>query len=289
MDALERAPKSPGELFRAYGLRTKKRFGQHFLVDPAILSEIVDLAALKPGDQVLEIGPGCGTLTLTMLQRGVTVEAVELDRDAIAFLETVLMPHFQLQVHGGDALAMDLEAILSGSDKDWKVVANLPYNVGTEVMFRLFEQARHIKEMTLMFQREVAQRIVARQGESSYGQLSLMAQLHANTELVMNLKAGAFVPPPKVQSAVVRFEVLEETRIADPDLREVFQRVVRTGFQARRKMLTNSLRGLGLQKTPIEEALNEVGLSVKARPEELSFEEFEALSRALIGGGRLDI
>lgn len=276
-----RIPQSAGELYRAYGVGTKKRFGQHFLIDPAILGAIVDCADLKPGERVLEVGPGCGTLTWTMLERGVEVDAVEVDRDAIAFLKQALEPYFSLRVHGGDALTVDLGAILGVWEGPWKVVANLPYNVGTEVMFRLFEYGEHIEAMTLMFQREVAQRIVAVPGDSSYGQLSLMAQLYADVELVMTLKAGAFVPPPKVQSAVVQFQILRKTRIEDRELREVFQRVVRVGFQARRKMLTTSLRGLGFGRQVLEAALNEVGLSTKARPEELGFAEFLDLSRVL--------
>lgn len=277
----EGAPTHPGELFRAYEFATKKRFGQHFLIDPTILADIVDLAELSPGERVLEIGPGCGTLTLTMLQQGVEVDAIELDRDAARFLSKALVPYFPLQVHQGDALALDLAAILGVSEEPWKVVANLPYNVGTEVMFRLFEQASYIKSMTLMFQREVAQRIVAGPGDANYGLLSLMAQLHADVELVMTLKPGAFVPPPKVHSAIVQFTMLERTRIDDEPLRALFQRIVRAGFQTRRKMLTTSLRSLGYKREPVEEALIEVGLSPKVRPEEMSFAEFEGLARVL--------
>lgn len=275
-------PQAPGDLFRAYEERTKKRFGQHFLVDPGILEEIVSFADLSLDEPVLEIGPGCGTLSLVLIQQGAKVFAVEKDRDAVAFLKKAMEPHYPFVVRSGDALRLDLGEILDQEPGEWKVVANLPYNVSTEILFRLFEQGERIRSMVLMFQREVARRIVAKAGDDGYGALSLMAQLHAEAELVMTLKPGAFVPPPKVHSAVVEFRPIPGTRIPDARLRDAFRRVVRAGFQARRKTLANGLKQMGCEKGAVEEVLDELGLRAKVRPERVEFQSFLELTEALL-------
>lgn len=273
---------TPGDLFRAYEHRTKKRFGQHFLIDPSILDEIVSVADVSSGDPVLEIGPGCGTLSLMLMHRGAEVTAVELDRDAARFLEEALAPHYPFTLHHGDALEVDFKEVLATTPVPWKVVANLPYNVGTEVMFRLFEVSDRIESMTLMFQREVANRIVAEPGESGYGVLSLMAQLHSEVHLAMTLGPGAFVPPPRVHSSVVQFRPLEKTRIEDEGIRRVFKKIVRAAFQMRRKTLANGLKSLGCEKEEVEAILESLGLKAKIRPEKLSFQEFQGLAEALV-------
>ncbi|TXD31705.1 ribosomal RNA small subunit methyltransferase A [Lujinxingia vulgaris] len=274
---------TPGDLLRAFGQRTKKQFGQHFLVDPSILEEIVRCAGLKPGDAVIEIGPGCGTLTLTMLQAGAAVDSIEIDRDAVEFLQEALPPAWGFTLHPGDALKTDMAAIVASRPGPWKAVANLPYNVGTEVTFRLFELRETIGSMTLMYQREVARRMVARAGDDDYGALSLMVELYADAEIVMSLPPGAFVPPPKVHSAVVNFEMLPETRIEDEARRAFFEKVVKSAFQARRKTLPNGLKALKLPKDQVVAAIESAGLSPKVRPERVGFEAFLAVSDALRG------
>ncbi len=280
------APEEPQELYRAYQERAKKRFGQHFLVDPGILEEIVGLADLRLNDPVLEIGPGCGTLSLVLLQQGARLVAVEKDRDAAHFLRSALVPYFPMELHEGDALDVSLDELLEGAPR-WKVVANLPYNVGTEILFRLLESSAKIDTMVLMFQREVAKRIVADVGDDGYGVLSLMVRLFADGYLALTLKPGAFVPPPKVHSSVVVLKPLEGSRIKDEALREAFRRVVRAGFQARRKTLANGLKALGCEKALVEELLEELGLGKKVRPERVSFGEFRELTRGLLERGEL--
>ncbi|RVU44136.1 ribosomal RNA small subunit methyltransferase A [Lujinxingia sediminis] len=272
---------TPGDLLRAFGQRTKKQFGQHFLVDPSILDEIVRCAGLKPGESVLEIGPGCGTLTLMMLQAGARVDSIEIDRDAVAFLQEALPQAWGFTLHPGDALKTDLAAIVSSRPGPWKAVANLPYNVGTEVTFRLFELRETIGSMTLMYQREVAQRMVAKAGEEDYGALSLMVELYADAEIVMSLPPGAFVPPPKVHSSVVNFEMLPKTRIEDHERRAFFERVVKSAFQARRKTLPNGLKALKLPKDQVVAAIESAGLSPKVRPERVGFDDFLKIADAL--------
>lgn len=275
---------TPSQLLRGFDHSAKKRFGQHFLVDPNILGAIASTASVGAGDHVLEIGPGCGTLTLTMLQRGAVVQACELDRDAIAFLRYALEPNWPLTIVEGDVLRQNLGALLTGFGEEpvrWKVVANLPYNVATEIFFQLVEVREHIDVMSLMFQKEVATRLVAKVGDNNYGALSLMSHLYCDAELVMSLPPGAFVPPPKVDSAVVRFRPLPETRIPDEALRGQFVRVVKGAFGMRRKTMTNALFSVGFEKDATAAALEEIGKKHNARAEELSFSDFLAVTVAL--------
>lgn len=286
--------KSPGELVRRYERHAKKRFGQHFLVDPNILGGIAAAAGISSGDRVLEIGPGPGTLSTTLLGIGANVLAVELDRDLVAFLgkEFSSCPEFELIQ--GDILAQNLDEVLanydarfsqnSGSEEavgKWKCAANLPYNVATEVFFRLAEVMERFDCLALMFQREVARRFVARCGDDGYGVLSLMSQLYADSEIVMTLPPGAFRPPPRVHSAVVRFHPIAGTRIPDVALRKAFRTVVRQSFQTRRKTLPNALVSTGIAKPRLKEAIAAVGLDLRVRPERVDFADFVALATRL--------
>ncbi len=273
---------TPHDLIRRYAHGTKKQFGQHFLSDPSILHNIAQHAQVQEGDHVLEIGPGCGTLTWVMLERGAHVTAVEIDRQAAAFLREAMAPYGdRFTLIEADALRVDMGAILRGPVAKWKVAANLPYNVGTEVFFRLAEYADRLDHMTLMFQREVARRMVARVGDETYGALSLMVQLGFDARVVMTLPPGAFMPPPKVHSALLHARPVPGTRIPDEALRRRFVRIVKVAFQARRKQLVNSLRGLGLDKDFVQTSLRWSGLPDQARPENLSFDDFLALANLL--------
>lgn len=282
-------PVTPGELYRRFKSPARKRFGQHFLIDPGILEEIVTLANIRSGDRVMDIGAGCGTLTLVLLQHGAEVDAVEIDRDAVALLRQELEPHFPLTVHEADALSVDFGAVLESTPLPWKVVANLPYNVGTKILFRLFEFADRIEEMTLMFQREVADRIVAQAGDSNFGALSLMAQLHADVHLALTLPPGAFVPAPKVDSAVVQFRMAPETKIEDRRVRQAFERVVKAAFQHRRKTLANGLKAMGCDKAVVEAHLESMALRTKIRPQRVGFDEFAELTKRLVDDGEVEV
>jgi 16S rRNA (adenine1518-N6/adenine1519-N6)-dimethyltransferase len=280
---------TPGELVRRYERHAKKRFGQHFLVDPNILGGVAAAAGVGPGDRVLEIGPGPGTLTATMLGLGARVLAVELDRDLAAFLRRELVPDRDLTLIEGDILAQNLGELLTAHDEQdhdalkWKCAANLPYNVATEVFFRLAEVMERFSCLALMFQREVAERFVARCGDPDFGTLSLMSQVYADSEIVMTLPPGAFRPPPKVHSAVVRFEPIPGTRIPDAELRRAFRTIVRQSFQTRRKTLPNALVSTGVPKERLKEAIAAAGLDLRVRPERVGFDEFVALAAELRG------
>lgn len=277
-----RSFETPGELVRLYQHRTKKRFGQHFLVDPSILERIVDAVRLERGDSVLEIGPGCGTLTWMMLERGARVTAVEVDRDLAAFLREQLAPGRPLTLVEGDVLGVDIAEFVGEGSEKWKCAANLPYNVATEVFFRLAEYADRFESLALMFQKEVALRFVAGAGSDDYSALSLMGRLYFDAEIAFTLPGGAFLPPPKVSSAVVRFEPVAGGRIPEPSERAMFRRVVRAAFQQRRKTLPNAVRGAGFDKAFLRDVIVEVGLDPRVRPERVSFEGFAALAKRLV-------
>lgn len=269
---------TPHELIRAYQQRAKKRFGQHFLSDPSILHAIADAASVGPGDVVLEIGPGPGTLTSILLERGATVYAVEIDTDAADFLEKTFGERDDFQLVREDALKVDLGAML-GAHARWKCVANLPYNVGTAIFFELTEHTSRFERMALMFQREVAQRMVATpEQRAAYGVLALMTQLHHDASIALTLPPGAFSPPPKVHSAVVALTPLATSRIQDDEVRRIFIKVVKAGFQRRRKTLSNGLKSLGLTREETHEALCAAGIDERARPEVVTFEQFAALA-----------
>lgn len=265
---------APHELLTRYEHRAKKRFGQHFLSDPSILARIVDAAGVHTGDRVLEIGPGPGGLTSVLMGRGAAVTAVELDRDALAFLEQELVP-LGLTLVAGDARRLEYGFV----DATWRCVANLPYNVAHEITFELLEHP--FTSMALMYQREVADRICAKVGEDAYSALSVAMQMRADVRRAFVLPPGAFRPPPKVYSAVVVFEPIVGTRIPDATERKRFERIVRGAFSVRRKTLINGLRTLGLARDVAVDAILEAGLPEMVRPERVDFDGFLALTRAL--------
>jgi len=269
---------TPGELVRRYQHRAKKAFGQHFLVDPTILDGLIDEAGCTEGDSVLEVGAGCGTLTLMLVRREAKVRAVELDSDAAMFLDDVFSE--AVDVVQGDVLEMAPESLMAGADR-WYSVANLPYQVATEVYFHLAPMFDRFERLVWMYQREVAERIVADVGSDEYGGLSLQAQLFAELEIVQTLPPGAFKPPPKVTSAALRIDPIEGTRISDDAQRGMFRRLVRQAFQRRRKIVPNALGDGTFEKSRIEEACRAAGIERTARPEVLGFEDYLALSRKL--------
>ena len=257
-------------LLRAFGQRAKRTLGQNFLVDPSILGRIVEQSGAEPGESVLEVGPGPGTLTRTLLAHGCRVVAVELDDRAVSHLQEHLGP-FGLTVVHGDALRIDLDALLT---EPIRVVANLPYNAATEIFFRLDAQPR-IVDMSLMFQREVAQRFVAGPGTKAYGVLSILAGIRWTPEIVIKLPPGAFIPRPKVYSALVRFRRLTEPAI-DPALEPRLRTLVRTAFQQRRKTIRNALKPLvGVAE------LEASGIDPGRRPETIGLDAFVALCRGV--------
>lgn len=265
------------EVISAHGLSAKKSLGQNFLLDLNLTAKIARSAGDLAGADVLEVGPGPGGLTRGLLAEGARrVLAIEKDARCLPALAEIAAAYpGQLEVLNADALQVNP---LDHLDAPIKIVANLPYNVGTELLVRwLTAQWPPVwQSLTLMFQREVAERIVAAPGSKAYGRLAILAQWRCEARIVMDLSPQAFTPPPKVHSAVVHLTALDKPRYpAGPKLLE---RVVAAAFNQRRKMLRASLRGLHPE---IEDLLTSVGIAPTARAETLSLEAFCALARAL--------
>jgi 16S rRNA (adenine1518-N6/adenine1519-N6)-dimethyltransferase len=233
--------------------RPRKRFGQHFLHDPRILEKIVDALDLQPADFVVEIGPGEGALTRLLLQRTSHVETIEIDRDlAKRLIEE------KIKVHQADALEFDYSIFPRGV----RIVGNLPYNISTPLLFHLARYAERVRDMHFMLQLEVVDRMVARHSTPEYGRLSVALQARFKIKKLFNVSRGAFRPPPKVESAVVRLEPLPQILDIDEDL-------LRKAFSARRKTLRNALPGIDFTALGIDPGL---------RPENLSPEDYLRLS-----------
>jgi len=260
------------------GQRVRKRFGQHFLHDPDVVRRIVSAVAPRTGDNMVEIGPGTGVLTRELLGTLDALQAVEIDRDLAAALRQELADH-GLDLHLCDALAFDFASLAHGP-RELRVVGNLPYNISTPLLFHLFESRESILDMHFMLQREVVTRLAAPPGSKDYGRLSVMAQLHCHVESLFRVGPGAFTPPPRVDSAVVRLLPRDRLVIAPGQL-AAFQQVVARAFGQRRKTLRNSLSGL-LDRAQMERA----GVDPSSRPETLSVDAFAALTRGLCDGGR---
>ncbi len=255
--------------------RTKKRFGQHFLHDRTVIDKILSAAQLDAQRQVVEIGPGLGVLTDELLPRSAHVLVMEIDRDLIARLEARNDP--RLTVHGGDVLKLPWRDLLK--QPPYLLVANLPYNISSQVVFRLIEHRDLFQQMVLMFQREVGERLIAAPGGKDYGILSVLCQLWFEITTVTLVKPGAFTPPPKVDSIVLSFRRLHTPRV-DPVDELLFKKVVKGAFTQRRKTLRNSLLAGGFVAADIDHALQQAGISPGCRGETLSLENFSLLTKA---------
>ncbi|HDH51307.1 MAG TPA: ribosomal RNA small subunit methyltransferase A [Nitrospirae bacterium] len=257
-----------------------QKLGQHFLFDKNILRKIVNCSGVISGDSVIEIGPGLGTLTALLAGRAKRVLAIEIDRKLVQKLNEVLLPIKNVSVINADALKFPFDTVKG----KFKVVANIPYYITTPILFRLLEFRKKITSMTLLMQKEVARRIVAAPGGRDYGVLSIGIQVYTKPKIKFTVSKRAFSPPPKVDSAVVYFDVPAQPvhRIKDEAF---FHEVVKTAFSQRRKTLLNSLRSLE-EKFPgslkgIKESLLEAGIDPGLRPEVLGIEDFARLAQAL--------
>jgi 16S rRNA (adenine1518-N6/adenine1519-N6)-dimethyltransferase len=251
--------------------RPRKRFGQHFLRDRAVLERIV--AAIRPvaGERLVEIGPGLGALTVPLLEAAGALDVVELDRDLLEPLRARCAGRGLLRIHHADALAFDFAA-LRGDGPRLRVVGNLPYNISTPLLFHLLAQAGHLRDLHFMLQKDVVDRMAAGPGEDAYGRLSVMLQYRCQVQPLFAVGPEAFRPPPKVWSAVVRLVPRETFAVVVRDEGR-FAEIVRRAFSQRRKTLRNSLRDV-LDAAHIEAA----GIDPGARPETLGLDAFAALS-----------
>jgi 16S rRNA (adenine1518-N6/adenine1519-N6)-dimethyltransferase len=254
-----------------YAHRPRKRFGQHFLHDPGILRRIVAAIAPQPGQHIVEIGPGEGAMTLPLLREAGKLTAIELDRDLIEPLRDKARPIGELAIVNADVLTVDFAALAQGGMI--RLVGNLPYNISTPILFHCLDHAAAIADMHFMLQKEVVDRMAAAPGSKTYGRLSVMLQLRCTVEPLLKVPPGAFRPPPKVDSAVVRLTPLPASVLPHVDFATIGN-IVRAAFGQRRKTLSNALSSL-LDARAIAAA----GIDPRARAEQLPPADFVALAQ----------
>ena len=276
-------PKSTIEIIQKYPFTFRKRFGQNFLIDSHVLEKIIESSGITKDDFVLEIGPGIGTMTQYLAEAAREVCAVEVDRDLLPILQETLSQWDNVTVLNQDILKTDLPSLVQTYNNGMpiQVVANLPYYITTPIIMALFESGIPLKSVTVMVQKEVAQRMQEGPGSKQYGALSLAVQYYAQPQITAMVPPNCFMPRPKVSSAVIRLDRYEAPPVQVKDEKLLFS-LIRAAFNQRRKTLSNALRNnTGLGKEQIEKALVECGLDPAVRGEMLSLSQFAALADAL--------
>jgi 16S rRNA (adenine1518-N6/adenine1519-N6)-dimethyltransferase len=264
-----------------YGLFPKKGLGQHFLVDPNILNKVIRTAQVEKEDMVLEVGPGLGEMTLVLARLAKHVIAVEIDSKLVDILKRKLAGYPNVDVVKGDILTINFRKIDFREGQKIKVVANLPYQISTPLLFRFIELKEFFSTLTLMLQKEVAERMVAPPGGKDYGPLSIFIQLFLNISIRFFIKPSAFFPPPKVESAVVHM-AFREKPVVELEDEKWFRKVVKGCFSYRRKTLANALKHSELSLPEfIELKIMAIGIDPRRRPETLTIQEFIRLAEAL--------
>lgn len=269
------------ELLATVGARPLKARGQHFLLDDAVVAKTVAAAGIKKGDTVLEIGPGPGILTAALLNAGARVIAVELDQKMVRLLET-RFPGRDLRIVHGDILRTDIAALGIPNGAEYVVVANIPYNITSPILEKFLTESPMPRSMTLMVQKEVADRILAKRGDMNA--LAVFVRTSARVERVMNVARGAFFPPPKVESSVIHIVHKSEKEMAvffGPVQPKRYAEVVRAAFQGKRKQLANSLRAVLPDKERLKKCFNKAKIAPSERPENLEIDDWRRLAEAL--------
>ena len=251
-------------------VRAKKHLGQHFLHDEHIAEKISNTLTLKRYTKVLEIGPGMGVLTKYLIAKPIEVVAMDLDTESITYLKEHYL-HKNLTIIEADFLKFDISTLFE--DSQFAIIGNFPYNISSQIVFKMLEWRHQIPEFTGMFQKEVAQRICAKEGSKTYGILSVLVQVFYDAEYLFTVKPGVFNPPPKVDSGVLRLQRKEHFILSCNE--ELLFKVVKTSFQQRRKTLRNSLKTLSLSEKLKEDAI------FAMRPEQLSVQDFITLTQKL--------
>ena len=257
-----------------YQHRARKRFGQNFLHDAGVIDRILRAIHARPGERMLEIGPGQGALTAGLLGSGAELDVVELDKDLIPILNHQFAGRDNFRLHQGDALKFDFTS-LGAAPHSLRVVGNLPYTISTPLIFHLLDNAGLIRDMHFMLQKEVVERLAAGPGGGDWGRLSIMVQYHCKVEHLFNVGPGAFNPPPKVDSAIVRL-VPHETLPHPAKDHRLLERIVREAFNQRRKTLRNTLKAL-----LSSEAIEAANVDGSLRPEQLDLAAFVRLADKL--------
>ena len=286
-------PTATAQVIKKYGFSFQKKFGQNFLIDANILEKIIASAEITKEDYVIEIGPGIGTMTQYLAENAREVVAVEIDKNLIPILEDTLKEYENVSILNEDILKVDLNRLVKekNNGRPIKVVANLPYYITTPIIMGLFESHVPLSSITIMVQKEVADRMQVGPGTKDYGALSLAVQYYAKPEIMLNVPPACFMPRPNVGSAVIRLTRFEEPPVKTQDERKMFS-IIRAAFNQRRKTLANALtNGLAytneegkvihVSRKEVCEALEKMGLSQTIRGEALSLEQFARLSNLL--------
>lgn len=273
------------EVLSKYNMSAKKKFGQNFLIDSGVLDGIVEASGVTKEDCVLEIGPGIGSLTQYLAEAAKRVVSVEIDKTLIPVLNDTLSEYDNITIINEDILKVDIESIVKeyNEGRAIKVVANLPYYITTPIIMKLFESGAPIDSITVMVQKEVADRMVMGPGNKDYGSLSLAVGYYAKATAVMNVPPGSFIPQPNVGSAVVHLKRYEKPAVEVGNEKYMFE-IIRTAFNQRRKTLSNSLSNnpsLKVTRQQVQDALTEINIDEKARGEILSLTQFARLSDIL--------
>lgn len=278
-------PKNTIEVLQKYHFNFQKKYGQNFLIDPHVLDKIIGESGIEKEDMILEIGPGIGTMTQYLAEAAREVVAIEIDKNLIPILEDTLSEYKNVTVINQDVLKVDLRKLVmeKNQGRPIKVVANLPYYITTPIVMELLESKLPIESITIMVQKEVAERMQQTPGSKEYGALSLAVQYYAKPEIVANVPPNCFMPRPKVGSAVIRL-TLHQNPVIEVEDEEFMFRLIRASFNQRRKTLINGIGNapnVNVGKEEVKAALEEMGLSENIRGEMLSLEEFAGLSNLL--------
>lgn len=279
------SPSRTREIIEANRFYFKKNFGQNFLIDANILDAIIDSAQVEQGDCVLEIGPGIGSLTQVLAERAKKVVAVEIDSHLIPILQGTLLGYDNIKIINQDILKTDIDQLIQEENNGQaiRVVANLPYYITTPIIMDLLENQRNVKSITVMVQKEVAERMQATPGTKDYGALSVAVQYYCHAQLNMVVQPACFMPKPKVASAVITLTIREEPPVQVKE-EKLFFHIVKCAFGQRRKTLLNTLYnlgGFGLEKADLEEVIKGIGCDERVRGEALSIEEFGRLTNGI--------
>ena len=277
LESVIASPEVVHYICKRFDIKMSKKLGQNFLIKRGIVDEIVHAAELTPGEPVLEVGPGIGTLTQGLAQSGADVTAIELDCRLLEVLDTTLASYDNVRIVHGDVLKLDVPTIMN--HKPFKVVANLPYYITTPIIMSLLESKLPIERLVVMVQKEVALRMVAKPGTKDYGALSVAVQYYTEPDIVLDVPPKSFLPAPAVTSSVIRC-VLRDKPPVDVIDEKLFFRVVKAGFAQRRKTFANTMKTTGLSKDRIEELLAKANIDGQRRGETFTLQEFADVANA---------
>ena len=274
-------------IMKKYNIRANKNLGQNFLINEEVVKNIVGCSKIEKEDLVIEIGPGLGTLTKYLLEKAGKVICIELDTKMLQILEDRFSLYNNFKLINNDVLKVDLKNIIKkekeeGKIKNVKIVANLPYYITTPIIMKLLEEELELESITVMIQKEVADRLIATPGEKNTGAITYSVYYYADSEAIMEVPNSSFIPEPEVTSKVIKLNIRKEPAVKPKDKEKMFK-IIKYAFMQKRKTLLNSLTNNGVfkNKTQGTEILNSLGIKENVRPEELTLEQFEKISNIL--------